>query len=204
MIGKMQITIRQLEKSYAGQSVLCGLDATFTLGERYALMGRSGCGKTTFLRILMGLERQDAGSIDGMQNLRLSAVFQQVRLCPSLTALENVLLVAEKSSATKQRAELFLERLGLDDFARKKRVDKLSGGQQQRVAIVRALMVPFDLLILDEAFKGLDESTRADAIALIDECLQGRTLLAVTHDAAELPLLKAQLLPLFQKSVENG
>lgn len=199
----MKITIRELEKSYAGQSVLKKLNADIPLGGRYAIMGRSGCGKTTLLRILMGLEVPDSGKVEGLQGLRISAVFQQARLCPALTALENVLLAAEKSSAAKQQAELFLARLGLDEIARKKRVSKLSGGQQQRVAIARALITPFDLLILDEAFKGLDTATRADAAALVDECLQGRTLVAVTHDAAELPLLKAQLLPLFASGLQG-
>lgn len=199
----MKITIRELEKSYAGQSVLEKLNADILLGGRYAIMGRSGCGKTTLLRILMGLEVPDGGKVEGLQGLRISAVFQQARLCPALTALENVLLAAEKSSAAKQQAELFLARLGLDEIARKKRVSKLSGGQQQRVAIARALIAPFDLLILDEAFKGLDTATRADAAALVDECLQGRTLVAVTHDAAELPLLKAQLLPLFGSGLQG-
>lgn len=199
----MKITIRELEKSYAGQSVLGKLNADILLGGRYAIMGRSGCGKTTLLRILMGLEVPDGGKVEGLQGLRISAVFQQARLCHALTALENVLLAAEKSSAAKQQAELFLARLGLDEIARKKRVSKLSGGQQQRVAIARALIAPFDLLILDEAFKGLDTATRADAAALVDECLQGRTLVAVTHDAAELPLLKAQLLPLFGSGLQG-
>ena len=199
----MKITIRELEKSYAGQSVLEKLNADIPLGGRYAIMGRSGCGKTTLLRILMDLEVPDGGEVEGLQGLRISAVFQQARLCPALTALENVLLAAEKSSAAKQQAELFLARLGLDEIARKNRVSKLSGGQQQRVAIARALIAPFDLLILDEAFKGLDTATRADAAVLVDECLQGRTLVAVTHDAAELPLLKAQLLPLFISGLQG-
>lgn len=199
----MKITIRELEKSYAGQSVLEKLNADIPLGGRYAIMGRSGCGKTTLLRILMDLEVPDGGEVEGLQELRISAVFQQARLCPALTALENVLLAAEKSSAAKQQAELFLARLGLDEIARKNRVSKLSGGQQQRVAIARALIAPFDLLILDEAFKGLDTATRADAAVLVDECLQGRTLVAVTHDAAELPLLKAQLLPLFISGLQG-
>ncbi len=185
----MGITAINLNKQYNHRVVLRQWDFSIEEGQRIALMGESGCGKTTFLRILMGLELPDSGRIEGLQGLRLSAVFQQPRLCPTLTALQNLLLVSEKSQT--QRAKALLQRLGIDERAQNQCSESLSGGQQQRVAIARALMVPFDLLLLDEAFKGLDEANKANAIQLVLEQTQGKMLLAVTHEAAEAQQLNA-------------
>ena len=187
----MQIITTNLTKRYKNQLVLNQWSFSIQSGQRIALMGESGCGKTTFLRILMQLEQPDSGTIEGLQGVRVSAVFQQARLCPTLTALENVLLVAEKSQNQQQKAKLFLEQLGLDTTAQNKRVGKLSGGQRQRVAIARALMVPFDILLLDEAFKGLDPENQSKAISLVLEQTQQKMLLAVTHDTKEAEQLNA-------------
>ncbi len=187
----MQITATNLNKRYNDQLVLNQWNFSIQSGQRIALMGKSGCGKTTFLRILMQLEQPDSGTIEGLQGVRVSAVFQQARLCPTLTALENVLLVAEKSQTQRQKAKMFLEQLGLDSMTQNKLVGKLSGGQRQRVAIARALMIPFDILLLDEAFKGLDPENQANAIQLVLQHTQQKMLLAVTHDAKEAEQLHA-------------
>lgn len=189
----MELKATHLYKSYNGQAVL--QDWCFSIGasQRIALMGPSGCGKTTFLRILMGLEQPESGTVDGLESLRISAVFQQPRLCPSLSGLDNLLLVTEKSPTRIQQAKGLLERMGLGKDHWSKPVLKLSGGQQQRIAIARALMIPFDILLLDEAFQGLDATSRELACQLVLEHCKGKMLLAVTHHPQEAELLQAEI-----------
>ena len=101
-------------------------------------MGKSGLGKTTLLRILMGLEKYDAGSIEGMENKKISAVFQEDRLCENLSAVTNVAIVCEKN-VTLQEIRKELENIGLSGSTEKP-VKELSGGMKRRVAIIRSIM----------------------------------------------------------------
>ena len=189
------IEIQGLCKAFDGQPVLVNWDFSLQKGERLALMGPSGCGKTTFLRILMGLEQPDSGLIQGLDGLRLAPVFQQDRLCPGLSALANLLLVCPRPTARDRRRALeLLEGLGLTETDWNKPAAQLSGGQRRRAALARALLVPADLVLLDEAFKGLDQDTRRQALALTAAETAGRSLLAVTHDPDEAALLAARVV----------
>lgn len=189
------IEIQGLCKAFDGQPVLVNWDFSLQKGEHLALMGPSGCGKTTFLRILMGLEQPDSGYIQGLDGLRLAPVFQQDRLCPGLSALANLLLVCPRPTARDRRRALeLLEGLGLTETDWNKPAAQLSGGQRRRAALARALLVPADLVLLDEAFKGLDQDTRRQALALTAAETAGRSLLAVTHDPDEAALLAARVV----------
>lgn len=189
------IKIQGLCKAFDGQPVLVNWDFSLQKGEHLALMGPSGCGKTTFLRILMGLEQPDSGLIQGVDGLRLAPVFQQDRLCPGLSALANLLLVCPRPTARDRRRALeLLEGLGLTETDWNKPAAQLSGGQRRRAALARALLVPADLVLLDEAFKGLDQDTRRQALALTAAETEGRSLLAVTHDPDEAALLAARVV----------
>ncbi len=189
------IEIQGLCKAFDGQPVLVNWDFSLQKGEHLALMGPSGCGKTTFLRILMGLEQPDSGLIQGLDGLRLAPVFQQDRLCPGLSALANLLLVCPRPTARDRRRALeLLEGLGLTETDWNKPAAQLSGGQRRRAALARALLVPADLVLLDEAFKGLDQDTRRQALALTAAETAGRSLLAVTHDPDEAALLAARVV----------
>lgn len=189
------IEIQGLCKAFDGQPVLVNWDFSLQKGEHLALMGPSGCGKTTFLRILMGLEQPDSGHIQGLDGLRLAPVFQQDRLCPGLSALANLLLVCPRPTARDRRRALeLLEGLGLTETDWNKPAAQLSGGQRRRAALARALLVPADLVLLDEAFKGLDQDTRRQALALTAAETAGRSLLAVTHDPDEAALLAARVV----------
>ncbi len=189
------IEIQGLCKAFDGQPVLVNWDFSLQKGEHLALMGPSGCGKTTFLRILMGLEQPDSGLIQGLDGLRLAPVFQQDRLCPGLSALANLLLVCPRPTARDRRRALeLLEGLGLTENDWNKPAAQLSGGQRRRAALARALLVPADLVLLDEAFKGLDQDTRRQALALTAAETAGRSLLAVTHDPDEAALLAARVV----------
>ena len=157
-------------------------------------MGKSGLGKTTLLRILMGLEKYDAGSIEGMENKKISAVFQEDRLCENLSAVTNVAIVCEKN-ATLQEIRKELENIGLSGSTEKP-VRELSGGMKRRVAIIRSIMADSDIVVFDEPFKGLDVETRKTAIEYLKKKLKDRTVIMVTHDIDEALSLNCKIINL--------
>lgn len=182
------IAIQNLCKAYGPKHVLRDFSCTLPAGKVTGLMAPSGAGKTTLLRILMGFETADSGSIQGLNGLRLSAVFQEDRLCENLTPISNLRLVAPALTAAD--AVVALQGVGLIDCLAQP-VRELSGGMRRRVAILRALLADYDLLFLDEPFKGLDEETKAHVIADTRRRCAGRTALLVTHDADELTAMGA-------------
>ncbi|WP_317349609.1 ATP-binding cassette domain-containing protein [Pusillibacter faecalis] len=182
------IVIRDLCKSFDGKPVLCDFSAVLPAGQVTGLMAPSGAGKTTLLRILMGLERPDSGAIDGLAGLRLSAVFQEDRLCDNLDPSANIRL--SNPSLERREAEEALTAVGLAGCLQQP-VRELSGGMCRRVAILRALLAEYDLLFLDEPFKGLDRKAKETVMADTRRRCAGRTVLLVTHDAAELDAMGA-------------
>lgn len=180
-----RIEIRHLFKSFGGKQVLRDFSFSFPKGETTCILGGSGAGKTTLLHILLGLLPPDRGEILGLAQCRFSAVFQEDRLCMDLTASANIRLVNE--ALTRPRAAQMLAALGLSDDPIP--VRQFSGGMRRRVAILRALGAEYDLLILDEAFRGLDPETLRRSRRYLKEQTAGKTVLCVTHqpeDVAEL------------------
>lgn len=184
------IVLEHLHKAFDGRAVLSDFSAVFPAGEISCLMAPSGYGKTTLLRILMGLEEPDAGSVRGLTGKRISAVFQEDRLCDNLSAQANVRLVNKKLSREEALAELAA--VGLTECDDQP-VSQFSGGMRRRVALVRALLAAYDVLILDEPFKGLDEELKAQTIDYVLSRCAGRTVLLVTHDAHEAQAMHACL-----------
>jgi NitT/TauT family transport system ATP-binding protein len=189
------ITLRGVAKRYGDQVVLDGLDLDLPEGEATAVMGPNGSGKTTLGRLLLGLEEPDAGEVAGLGGVRRAAVFQEDRLCEHLDAVGNVRLVRPRGSgATAAESELCA--LGLDEGSLHKPVRVLSGGQRRRVAIARALLADADFLVLDEPFTGLDATARATVIPDVARRCGGRTVLLVTHEAAEAAAFGARVVTL--------
>lgn len=121
------------------------------------------------------------GSVQGVG--RVSAVFQEDRLCPQLNAVQNVALVLPGLEIQyKEQIEICFQQLGLDSTALVLPARKLSGGQKRRVALLRALLAPSDTLLLDEPFTGMDPETLQKAAALIRERGGGKNVLLATHD----------------------
>ena len=196
--GCRMLTIDHLEKCF-GSTVLFR-DLTFTVDGPAVLWAPSGWGKTTLLRILMGLETPTAGRVQGAG--RVSAVFQEDRLCPQLTAVQNVLLVLPDDRQEAAIRQDFA-RLGLDEAALALPARKLSGGQKRRTALLRALWAPGDTLLLDEPFTGMDPAAVQASIALLRERVEGRPVLLATHDRAAIDALGWPMLEL-QKLAQPG
>ena len=166
------------------------------------LWAPSGWGKTTLLRILMGLERPTAGSVEGVG--RVAAVFQEDRLCPQLNAVQNVTLVLPGAeNQYKEQIENDFQQLGMDIAALQLPARRLSGGQKRRVALLRALWAPSDTLLLDEPFTGMDPAAVQACIALLRERVEGRPVLLATHDRAAIDALGWPMLEL-QKLAQPG
>lgn len=149
--------------------------------------GRSGCGKTTLLSVLLNLLPADSGEIHGFQ--KPSAVFQEDRLLPYLTAAKNISVAA--GCTGNQPPEKALLQVGFDPEDLKKNAVQLSGGMARRVSIVRAMLTSGDAVLLDEPFKGLDDLTREKVMQFVKENLKNRTTILVTHDPRDAKDLKA-------------
>lgn len=192
----MEIRINDLTKSYDGRMVLNHLNHTFESGSACCLMGASGSGKTTFFRILLGLEQPDSGSVTGIEDLKITAVFQENRLCESFSALDNVLMVFPRSNReTRDRVISELCEL-LPEESIYRPIFTLSGGMKRRAAICRALACPFDAVLMDEPFTGLDEKTKKNTAAYIKDKTAGKLLLISTHQEEDISLLGGRLIRL--------
>ena len=188
-----KIYVKNVSKSFGSKKVLQNLNLTIEPGKISCIMAPSGAGKTTLLRILMGLEEADSGCITGLEGKRFSAVFQEERLCEYMTAVENIRLVTPGLDAGSVVQEM--DRLGLGDCCAQP-VSQLSGGMRRRVSILRALLAEYDILCLDEPFKGLDDARKEQVLAYVKQKAAGKTVLFVTHDEQEALALGATVIEL--------
>jgi polar amino acid transport system ATP-binding protein len=196
------VRIEGLQKAFDDLEVLKGVDLVVKTHEVICLIGASGSGKSTLLRCIDLLEPIDAGRIliDGMDitargtdqdavRRRIGIVFQSFNLFPHMTVLQNVALAPVKvlkqsRDQAEERSRELLERFGLADKAGEY-PDRLSGGQQQRVAIVRALAMDPDVLLLDEITSALDPELVAEVLDVIRGlAAQGMTMVIATHEMA--------------------
>ena len=180
------LTIEHLTKQFGEKTLF--RDLTLAVDGPAVLWAPSGWGKTTLLRILMGLDTPTAGRVRGVG--RAAAVFQEDRLCPQLTALQNVTLVLSGSEKQyKEQIGTDFQQLGMDAAALALPAARLSGGQKRRTALLRALWAPSDTLLLDEPFTGMDPDTLAAAAALLRTRCGTEPVLLATHDREAIRLL---------------
>lgn len=180
------LTIEHLTKQFGEKTLF--RDLCLTVDGPAVLWAPSGWGKTTLLRILMGLDTPTAGRVRGVG--RAAAVFQEDRLCPQLTALQNVTLVLPGSEKQyKGQIEVDFQQFGMDAAALALPAARLSGGQKRRTALLRALWAPSDTLLLDEPFTGMDPDTLAAAAALLRTRCGTEPVLLATHDREAIRLL---------------
>ena len=184
--------LKHVSKSFGEKTILSDFSCAFSDGIT-CILGPSGGGKTTLLRLITGLILPDSGEIIGFSDKKISAVFQEDRLFENLSAERNVLLTA-RHGFTHADAEALLASLGLTEPTA--RVRTMSGGMRRRVAVARALAADYDVLLLDEPCTGLDGETRQIVLNVIREACTGRTAICVTHDPEDVCRLDAAAITL--------
>jgi sulfonate transport system ATP-binding protein len=199
-----RLTISQIGKTYAdGTEALRGIQVTADSGEIVAILGGSGCGKTTLLRLVAGLDEPSTGEIRLDDQVivgshpAIGAVFQEPRLLPWLNVRDNIAFGGQRLTPGERvrRGDSLLDRIGLATYGKRWPRD-LSGGQQQRVAIARALIGHPGILLLDEPFSALDPFTRATQHGLVLDLWRELrpTILMVTHDVDEAVFLADRII----------
>ena len=198
----MKLSLAGVSKSFGAHTVLDDISLELPAVQAFVLIGPSGGGKSTLLRVLAGLEKAEAGSVsidgnelprdeEGLRKYRagIGTVFQAYNLFPHLSALANIMLPLEKvhgytTAEAEGRAMETLTRFQLGAHAQKK-PGQLSGGQKQRVAIARAVAIKPRLLLFDEPTSALDPEMTAEVLEMIEELKrEGRDLVMVTHEMA--------------------
>lgn len=202
------ISIRQLSLNYGQQPLFSQLDLEIAGGAFTALLGASGVGKSSLMRVIAGLTPPTAGQVSGSDGLpltgRIAWMGQQDLLYPWLTVEQNVCLASRLKGERVDRdwAQHLLMRVGLSHSANA-RPATLSGGMRQRAALARTLYTRQPVVLMDEPFSALDALTRAQIQTLAAEVLVGHTVLLITHDAAEASRLSHHMLVIGSAGIET-
>lgn len=186
------IRLQHVSKQYGEYIIFSDFSYEIEDGARLCIMGRSGRGKTTLLRMLLNLEKPDHGYIEGIKDKKIRAVFQENRLLPDFSVRENLRCVCKTKQQTAQISKM-LEKLDLIAWEHQP-VSVLSGGMQRRIAIGRALLAESDILVLDEPFSGLDLQTKRNMVQVILEYAKEKILIVTTHMPEDVALLGAKVL----------
>ena len=194
-----------ISKKYGAKQALTQTSLSFAEHSFTCIVGRSGCGKTTLLRVLEGLEEADSGRVQLAIGKRIAPVFQEARLMSWLTVAENITLAAkvEKTLDVTRLPEL-LEQLGLSSCEHLY-PHELSGGMAQRVALGRTLFYNPDIILMDEPFSALDYFTRQGLQQTLLElyAAEHKTIIFVTHDVEEALLLADRIIIMDNSTVKD-
>ena len=195
-MAEVSLELKEIKKSFTeGEAVLDNISLEISKGEFITLLGSSGCGKTTTLRIIAGLEQPDAGSVwlDGREvtglepNQRdVNTVFQNYALFPHMTVADNIgyglKLKKIPKAEIKKRVSEMLELVQLEGYEKRK-PSELSGGQKQRVAIARAIAQAPPVILADEPTGNLDSGSTKEIMGILKDLhKEGRTVIIITHD----------------------
>ncbi len=187
----MTVEVQGVSFAYGGQEVLSGVDLTLDEDQPVLLLGASGRGKTTLLRVIAGFLQPQRGRVLGVgPETRMAVLFQEDRLFDPLTVYKNLKLV--RPDLSRERAGEWLKEVGLGPQVLDEHPRALSGGMRRRIALIRALMFEAQLVLLDEPYQGLDEDTRALALAATRRHRGRRPMLVISHEAADGPALGAR------------
>ena len=215
------IEFRNICKSYGDKAVLDGFNLSVEKGEFVTIIGSSGCGKTTALKLVNGLLTPDSGEIlingediAGMDQVQLRRnigyTIQGSVLFPHMTVEQNIayvlnLLNRSDKKRTREAVDKWMRIVGLDEELKRRYPDELSGGQQQRVGSARALVASPEILLMDEPFGAVDEITRAQLQTELKRIWQqtGITVLFVTHDISEALKLGSRVLVMDAGKIEQ-
>ncbi len=183
------IEIKNISFSFGNNKIISDLSLEIEEGKTYCIMGKSGVGKTTLLKLIAGLLKPDNGEIIGPEILKKSFIFQENRLLPSLSIYENIKYVTadeEKISKALQDTSLLSEK--------NKMTDELSGGMARRVAIARATAFDGDIFFIDEPLYGLDVKTSKGILELIKNTVKNKTAIIITHSPEEAFYLSDKII----------
>lgn len=189
--------LEKIKKQFEDKIIFNDYDLTLEEGKIYCVMGESGRGKTTLLRIIAGLEPIDGGKIVRKKEDLCAMVFQEERLFEWESVWKNIAIVLEgkerKARNLKEMIVSHLQRVGLENVAEVP-VKELSGGMKRRVSLVRGMMAKSSYILMDEPFTGLDEATKDKAIQYVLEEQKGRMILLTTHSKEEVKKINGHLI----------
>lgn len=177
----MSYILKNLNKSFKNKKILNDFTIQIPESGVICIIGNSGCGKTTLMNIMAGIESVDSGNINDINDIKKSYVFQEDLFIPWLSVGDNISLI---SKFCKSDIEFLLQSFNLYDVYDKK-PSELSGGMKQRVNIVRALCVDFEMIFMDEPFKGIDKNNKDLAIDIIKKYIKDKLCIMVTHEISE-------------------
>lgn len=199
------LTVHGICKAYGNKAALRATDASFADHSFTTIVGRSGCGKTTLLRLLAGLEQPDAGQVLLPEGKRIAPVFQEPRLMPWLNVEQNITFAARHdNSLSMDKLPRLLRLLELEGAA-KLYPSQLSGGMAQRVSLGRTLFYNPDIILMDEPFSALDYFTRQGLQRTLLELYaeEQKTVIFVTHDVEEALLLGDRVFIMKEGAIES-
>jgi len=202
----MSLQVKGLNKEYEGMLLYSNFGIDFTEGTITCILGPSGCGKTTLLNIIGGTVKPDSGTLVGFDKKVISYIFQEPRLLPWRTVEQNIEFVLGKNIASAEKKKIvrqFIQLVELDGFE-KYYPSKLSGGMRQRVSIARSFAYPSDIILMDEALKGLDVKLKQNLIRTFSRIWQAdrRTVIFVTHDVDEALMLGNEVIVFSEAPVQ--
>jgi NitT/TauT family transport system ATP-binding protein len=188
-VDGVDIIVNNLYKSFEGKELFDDFNIVFKENEVNTIVGKSGCGKTTLLKMIVGMRSIDYGEILGVDPNSISYIFQEDRLIDWLTIRQNIEFVISKDYSKEERngvVDKYLELVGIYEY-RDSFPQTLSGGIRQRVNIARALAKPSKLIIMDEPFKSIDIKNKLEIMEYFEKIItdEKRTVLFVTHDIEE-------------------
>ncbi len=193
------IKLNNISFSYGNEKIIQNLDITLDKGRIYCIMGASGIGKTTLLKLISGLEKCRKGSVEGAEDMKKSFIFQENRLLPQMSVYDNIRFVTNN----EEKINTALKKTGLYDDKDKK-IKALSGGMERRVAIARASAFDGDIFFIDEPLYGLDVKTSENILRLIKETVKDKTAFIITHSPEEAFYLADEIIFLHNKPITSA
>lgn len=190
------IELKNVSFSFGNEQIISDLSVNFETGKTYCIMGQSGIGKTTLMKIISGLVKPENGTVEGTEKMKKSFIFQEDRLLPWLSIYDNLKFVTDSDEQITKA----LKETDLYQFKDKKVTD-LSGGMARRASIARAAAFDGDVFFIDEPLYGLDVKTSEGILGLIKNTVRKKTAFIITHSPEEAYFLSDEIIFIKNKPV---